>query len=142
MCKSKYFWGRRGTMIIGALVTMTFLFAYTEVKSNAQNLGFTCAISFSLVSTHRSIPYQVDLASLTLGATTEHLLRYPRRLHPRSAALGPPRHGQRHLDWAEQDHGDRECGCGHGGEYGDSGTDLYLRRAVYCHGGHSGGVPL
>jgi len=50
MCRSKYFWGRRGTMIIGALVTMAFFFAYTEVKSNAQNLGFTCAISFCLVS--------------------------------------------------------------------------------------------
>jgi hypothetical protein len=49
MCRSKYFWGRRGTMIIGALVTMAFFFAYTEVKSNAQNLGFTCAISFCLV---------------------------------------------------------------------------------------------
>ena len=49
MCKSKFFWGRRGTMIIGALVTMAFFFAYTEVKSNAQNLGFTCAISFCLV---------------------------------------------------------------------------------------------
>jgi len=49
MCKSKYFWGRRGTMIIGALITMAFFFAYTEVKNNAQNLGFTCAISFCLV---------------------------------------------------------------------------------------------
>lgn len=37
-------------MIIGALVTMTFFFAYTQVRSNAQNLGFTCAISFCLVS--------------------------------------------------------------------------------------------
>jgi len=36
-------------MIIGALITMAFFFAYTEVKSNAQNLGFTCAISFCLV---------------------------------------------------------------------------------------------
>jgi hypothetical protein len=54
MCRSKYFWGRRGTMIIGALVTMAFFFAYTEVKSNAQNLGFTCAISFCLVSLHCS----------------------------------------------------------------------------------------
>lgn len=49
MCRSRFFWGRRGTMIIGALVTMAFFFAYTEVKSNAQNLGFTCAISFCLV---------------------------------------------------------------------------------------------
>jgi hypothetical protein len=59
MCRSKFFWGRRGTMIIGALVTMAFFFAYTEVKSNAQNLGFTCAISFCLVC--RSPP---DIAPL------------------------------------------------------------------------------
>lgn len=50
MCKSKYFWGRRGTMIIGALITMAFFFAYTQVKSNAENNGFSCAISFCLVS--------------------------------------------------------------------------------------------
>ncbi|KAK4624365.1 MFS siderochrome iron transporter 1 [Fulvia fulva] len=48
MCRSRIFWGRRGTMIIGALVTMAFFFAYTQVRSNAQNLGFTCAISFCL----------------------------------------------------------------------------------------------
>lgn len=56
MCRSKYFWGRRGTMIIGAIITMAFFFAYTQVRSNAQNLGFTCAISFCLVSlTHTFI---------------------------------------------------------------------------------------
>ncbi|MCJ1354230.1 MAG: hypothetical protein MMC33_004217 [Icmadophila ericetorum] len=47
MCKNRYL-GRRGTMAIGALVTMAFLFAYTQVRSNAQNLGFNCAITFSL----------------------------------------------------------------------------------------------
>lgn len=50
MCKSKFFWGRRGTMIIGALVTMAFFFAYTQVRTEAENFGFTCAISFCLVS--------------------------------------------------------------------------------------------
>ncbi|KAK3072173.1 Major Facilitator Super [Teratosphaeriaceae sp. CCFEE 6253] len=50
MCKSGLFWGRRGTMVIGALITMVFFFAYTQVKSNAQNLGFTCAIGFCLPS--------------------------------------------------------------------------------------------
>jgi len=50
MCKSRWFWGRRGTMIIGALLTMIFFFAYTQVKSNAENNGFSCAISFCLVS--------------------------------------------------------------------------------------------
>ena len=49
MCRSKLFWGRRGTMIIGAFITMAFFFAYTQVRNNAQNLAFTCCISFFLV---------------------------------------------------------------------------------------------
>ncbi|KAI4853046.1 hypothetical protein E4T44_01083 [Aureobasidium sp. EXF-8845] len=48
MCRSRFFWGRRGTMIIGALITMAFFFAYTQVRNNAQNLAFTCCISFFL----------------------------------------------------------------------------------------------
>jgi hypothetical protein len=48
MCRSRWFWGRRGTMIIGALITMIFFFCYTQVRTEAQNLGFTCAISFCL----------------------------------------------------------------------------------------------
>lgn len=40
--------GRRGTMAFGAVVTMVFFFCYTQVRSNAQNVGFTCAISFWL----------------------------------------------------------------------------------------------
>lgn len=39
MCRSRFFWGRRGTMVIGALVTMAFFFSYTQVKTNAQNFG-------------------------------------------------------------------------------------------------------
>ncbi|KAJ5115681.1 hypothetical protein N7456_000029 [Penicillium angulare] len=48
MCRSPWFWGRRGTMIIGALVTMVFFFCYTQVRTASQNVGFTCAISFCL----------------------------------------------------------------------------------------------
>ncbi|KAI7341455.1 MFS general substrate transporter [Hortaea werneckii] len=48
MCRSGWFWGRRGTMIIGTILTMAFLFAYTQVKNNAQNAGFTSAINFCL----------------------------------------------------------------------------------------------
>lgn len=40
--------GRRYTMVVGALVTMTFFFAYTQVRNSAENLGFTCAIAFCL----------------------------------------------------------------------------------------------
>ncbi|KAK5789910.1 hypothetical protein VI817_007197 [Penicillium citrinum] len=48
MCRSRCFWGRRGTMIIGAMITMVFFFCYTQVRTASQNLGFTCAISFCL----------------------------------------------------------------------------------------------
>ncbi|KAF2097501.1 MFS general substrate transporter [Rhizodiscina lignyota] len=48
MCKSRWFWGRRGTMIIGALITMVFFFCYTQVRTPSENVGFTCAISFCL----------------------------------------------------------------------------------------------
>ena len=48
MCHSPWFWGRRGTMIIGAMITMVFFFCYTQVRTAAQNVGFTCAISFCL----------------------------------------------------------------------------------------------
>lgn len=41
--------GRKYTMVVGALVTMAFFFAYTQVRNEAQNLGFNCAISFCLV---------------------------------------------------------------------------------------------
>lgn len=49
MCSSRWFWGRRGTMIIGAMITMVFFFAYTSVRTAAQNIGFSCAINFCLV---------------------------------------------------------------------------------------------
>ncbi|KAJ5119223.1 hypothetical protein N7448_010929 [Penicillium atrosanguineum] len=48
MCRSPWFWGRRGTMIIGALVTMIFFFCYTQVRTESENVGFSCAISFCL----------------------------------------------------------------------------------------------
>ena len=42
------FLGRRYTMVIGALLTMGFLFAYTFVRTAAQNLIFSCIISVCL----------------------------------------------------------------------------------------------
>ncbi|KUI59358.1 hypothetical protein VP1G_06618 [Cytospora mali] len=47
MCNLKIL-GRRYTMVIGALATMAFFFAYTAVRSEAQNVGFSCAIGFCL----------------------------------------------------------------------------------------------
>jgi len=43
MCTTKL--GRKYTMVIGALLTMAFFFAYTQVRNNTQNLAFTCLIS-------------------------------------------------------------------------------------------------
>jgi len=35
-------------MVIGALITMIFFFAYTQVRNNAENLAFSCLIGFFL----------------------------------------------------------------------------------------------
>lgn len=47
MCNWKYL-GRKYTMVIGALITMAFFFAYTQVRTQPQNLGFSCAIGCAL----------------------------------------------------------------------------------------------
>ncbi|KAE8162544.1 major facilitator superfamily domain-containing protein [Aspergillus tamarii] len=45
---SRRFLGRRYTMAIGGLLTMAFLFAYSQVTSQQQNVAYTCVISFTL----------------------------------------------------------------------------------------------
>lgn len=40
--------GRKYTMVIGALITMVFFFAYTQIRTQPQNVGFSCAIGFTL----------------------------------------------------------------------------------------------
>lgn len=70
MCASRWFWGRRGTMVIGALITMVFFFAYTQVRSADQNLGFNCAISFCLVCSKRSFADYLVLTSECRISTT------------------------------------------------------------------------
>lgn len=47
LCNWKYL-GRRYTMVIGALSSMAFFFAYTAVRTSAQNIAFTCAIYFTV----------------------------------------------------------------------------------------------
>jgi hypothetical protein len=55
-------------MIIGALVTMVFFFAYTTVRTPAQNVGFSCAVNFCLVSSI-IVPIGPNIANV-----------YPRRI--------------------------------------------------------------
>lgn len=40
--------GRRYAMIIGALITMAFFFAYSQVASQDANVAYSCVISFTL----------------------------------------------------------------------------------------------
>ncbi|KAK7980812.1 pectinesterase precursor [Apiospora arundinis] len=47
MCNQRLL-GRKYTMTVGALVTMAFFFAYTAVRTPAQNVGFSCAIGVCL----------------------------------------------------------------------------------------------
>lgn len=37
--------GRRGALVVGAVLTGIFLFGYTQIKTPTQNLGVVCAIS-------------------------------------------------------------------------------------------------
>ncbi|OSS46172.1 hypothetical protein B5807_08030 [Epicoccum nigrum] len=46
MCHTRL--GRKYTMVTGALVTMAFFFAYTQVRTAVQNVVFTCVINFCL----------------------------------------------------------------------------------------------
>ena len=46
MCHTRL--GRKYTMVTGALVTMTFFFAYTQVRTAVQNVVFACVINFCL----------------------------------------------------------------------------------------------
>ncbi|KAJ8116624.1 hypothetical protein OPT61_g1992 [Boeremia exigua] len=46
MCHTRL--GRKYTMVIGALITMAFFFAYTQVRTSVQNIVFTCVINFCL----------------------------------------------------------------------------------------------
>jgi MFS family permease len=46
MCSTRL--GRKYTMVIGALVTMAFFFAYTKVRTSVQDIVFSCVINFCL----------------------------------------------------------------------------------------------
>lgn len=46
MCHTRL--GRKYTMVIGALITMAWFFAYTQVRTATQNVVFTCFINFFL----------------------------------------------------------------------------------------------
>jgi hypothetical protein len=72
MCHTRL--GRKYTMVTGALVTMAFFFAYTQVRTAVQNVVFACVINFCLniyygmySYFHRSFFYRSLFPSLPLS---------------------------------------------------------------------------
>jgi hypothetical protein len=82
------------------------------------------------------------LSFATTDPKTEHLLRHPIRLHPRSPPLSSPRHRQRHLHRLEQSYGHRQRWRRYRRQHGHRCADLHLRCAVHCYGGCGGCLPL
>ncbi|KAK4938606.1 Filamentous Growth Regulator [Elasticomyces elasticus] len=76
MCNWKVL-GRRYTMVLGALMSMAFFFAYTAVRTASQNLGFTCAIY-----------YVVNIYYGTLYAYTPEVLPSAHRATGNGIAVG------------------------------------------------------
>ena len=102
MCRLRWCWGRRGTMIIGALVTMVFFFSYTAVRTADQNVAFTCIINFCLniyYGTLYAYTPEVALSSLLSGS----------RLTVPGPTLRPPRNRKRNCNWTQSNHGYRQC---------------------------------
>jgi hypothetical protein len=107
MCASGWFWGRRGTMIIGALITMVFFFAFTAVRNPSEVLGFNCAISFCLVSKNR----RMHEASLLM--TLEHLLWCLVRIYSGSVAISASWNWKWYCNWLQPHHGYHVRSCCH-----------------------------
>jgi hypothetical protein len=110
MCRSPWFWGRRGTMIIGAMVTMVFFFCYTQVRTQSQNVGFTCAISFCLNIYYGTLyAYTPEVFACSLSLTLSSISHYSVGL-----PLRPPGHRKWRCYCAQSDHGNCQC-CGQPG---------------------------
>lgn len=106
MCRSPWFWGRRGTMIIGAVVTMVFLFCYTQVRTAGQNLGFTCAISFCLNVYYGTLyAYTPEVCHQVLCLSRCAILTLA------GVSVRSSRNWKRCCYWTESNHGYRQRSC-------------------------------
>lgn len=47
--------GKRGIMVIGSILVSIFLFCYTRVRNQAQNIGFNCAVYISIRIAYTSL---------------------------------------------------------------------------------------
>jgi hypothetical protein len=101
LCRTRWCWGRRGTMILGALVTMVFFFSYTAVRTADQNVAFTCIINFCLNIYYGTLyAYTPEVSSPSQSTINTDSAGPPIR---------PPRHRKRHRHRTEPDHGNCQC---------------------------------
>lgn len=47
--------GKKGVMVLGSILTGVFLFAYTQVRTQAQNIGFNCAVYASICISYNTL---------------------------------------------------------------------------------------
>jgi hypothetical protein len=129
LCNWKYL-GRRYTMVIGALTSMAFFFAYTAVRTPAQNIAFTCMIYFfvniyygTLYAYTPEVSFSEELAlnAMTTDASPEFAIR-------------PPSHRQRYRCRLQSCYGIGQCFRGRVLGHLDQRTHLHLCRSLHCHG--------
>ena len=128
MCNWKYL-GRRYTMAIGALITMAFFFAYTAVRTAAQNLGESGNPPGSDYATDFLCSFY--LHDLLLH---QHVLWLSLRLYSRGASVSPSCHWVRYCDWLQPRHGIDFSLCRYLRQHCDQCSDLPVCGAVHCYG--------
>lgn len=111
------------------MVTMVFFFAYTQVRTASENVGFTCAISFCLVSLRRLIR-----SVSTLIPSLEYLLRDSVCIHTGSLTIRSSWDRQRYCDRSQSYHGYHQRRHRYRGQYKYFGSNISVCGIVYNHG--------
>lgn len=97
MCGTRL--GRKYTMVIGALVTMAFFFAYTQVRTATQNVrqpGWDQGVILLWLVADQTF---LDCFHLRGKLLFKHLLRHSICLHSGGAAKRTQRHWKRNRNW-------------------------------------------
>lgn len=147
--------GRKYTMVIGALVTMAFFFAYTAVRTPAQNLGFTCAISFC-INVYYGCRKWLQAAGMVLETLTticsicvhsrgmEYLISslVPYFNHTIGLTIGPSCHRKRNCGCLQPNHGFDLLLCRRLWKHSDFGAHLCLCCSLHPHGKTFGSISV
>lgn len=153
MCGTRL--GRKYTMVVGALVTMAFFFAYTQVRTATQNVSR----SFWWRDRGKLLIMCAGCVYLHYQFLPEHLLRHAVCVHARGPTFGAQRHRNWYCDRVESYHGHSECrhcdscgceyqACANSGSAANQSLDwhtsahLHLRRTVHPHGWHRSDLPV